>query len=120
MIFKMEESAEDWGGGVRENRICFIGRNLNKELSKYSSFVNLAMELFNYTESYTSTSLDAITENQTLLGSNLILDFTKDLNIREVQFVEVFENYKKIVKQLSKYNCLECPKFTEHVKKYFF
>ena len=31
MIFKMEESAEDWGGEVRENRICFIGRNLNKE-----------------------------------------------------------------------------------------
>ena len=31
MIFKMEESAEDWGVGVRENRICFIGRNLNKE-----------------------------------------------------------------------------------------
>ena len=31
MIFKMEAADEEWGE-VRENRICFIGRNLNKEL----------------------------------------------------------------------------------------
>ena len=73
------------------------------------------MELYNYTEAYTNAHLEASVENQMLLGSNLILDFTKDLNIREVQFVEVFENYKKTVKQLCKYNCLDCPKFTEHV-----
>ena len=73
------------------------------------------MELFRYTESYTTANLETNSENQFLLGSNLILDFTKDLNIREVQFVEVFEKYKKIVKQLSKFNCLECPKFSEHV-----
>jgi len=30
MIFKMEAADEEWGE-VRENRICFIGRNLNKE-----------------------------------------------------------------------------------------
>jgi hypothetical protein len=73
------------------------------------------MELFHFTEAYTIANLEANAENQMLIGSSLILDFTKDLNIREVQFVEVFENYKKTVKQLSKYNCLECPKFKEHV-----
>lgn len=88
---------------------------MNKELAKNASFVNLAMELFNFTEAYTIANLEANVDNQFLLGSSLILDFNKDLNIREVQFVEVFENYKKTVKQLSKYNCLECPNFKEHV-----
>jgi hypothetical protein len=73
------------------------------------------MELFRYTESY-SADVDNSDDYQLLLSSNLILDFTKDLNIREVQFVDVFEDYKKIVKSLSKFNCLECPSFAEHVK----
>ena len=30
MIFNMDKSEEEWGE-VRENRICFIGRNLDKE-----------------------------------------------------------------------------------------
>ena len=32
MIFKMDAAEEEWACEVRENRICFIGRNLDKEL----------------------------------------------------------------------------------------
>ena len=88
---------------------------MNKELAKNSSFVNLAMELYHFTETYAIANLESNADNQCLLGSNLILDFNKDLNIREIQFVEVFETYKRIVRQLSKCNCLECPNFKEHV-----
>jgi len=30
MLFKMDEADEEWGP-IKENRICFIGRNLDKE-----------------------------------------------------------------------------------------
>lgn len=90
-------------------------RNLNNELAKNTYFIAFASELFRLTESYSSkmeSSLD-------LLASDLLIDFTKDLNIREVQFVEIFESYKKILKKLSKFNCLDCPHFDQHVKTKF-
>ena len=31
MLFKIDELDEEWGSQKRENRICFIGRNLDKE-----------------------------------------------------------------------------------------
>ena len=31
MLFKIDEIDEEWGSQKRENRICFIGRNLDKE-----------------------------------------------------------------------------------------
>lgn len=93
-------------------------RNINKELVKSQPFITLAMELYRYTESY-SADVNSNDDYQLLLSSNLILDFTKDLNIREVQFVDVFEDYKKTVKSLSKFNCLECSSFTEHVRILF-
>ena len=82
---------------------------------KNGSFVNLALELFRFTESYTNNILNGNLVDEYLLASDLIVDFTKDLNIREVQFVEIFENYKKIVRSLSRLGCLECPQFNEHV-----
>lgn len=82
---------------------------------KNGSFVNLALELFRFTESYTNNILNGNLVDEYLLASDLIVDFTKDLNIREVQFVEIFENYKKIVRSLSMLACLECPQFNEHV-----
>ncbi len=76
--------------------------------------MTLAIELQRFTEIYASITQDLSAE-QCLLQSNLVVDFTKDLNIREVQFVELLENYKRIVKKLSKSNCLDCPKFDKHV-----
>ena len=84
-------------------------------MSKNVSFINLALELFRFTESYTANILDGRMSDQYLLSSDLVVDFTRDLNIREVQFVEIFENYKKIVQSLSRCDCLECPHFYEHV-----
>ncbi len=89
---------------------------MNQELEKNSSFIAVSLELFRFTESYASNIHDGSFEQQYLLNTDLIIDFTKDLNLREVQFVEIFENYKKIVKTLSKFKCLDCPKFNEHVK----
>ena len=89
---------------------------MNKELGKNTGFINLAMELFRFTESYACNVSDSIPENQYLLTSNLILDFKRDLNIREVEFVEIYEKYKNVIRKLSYFNCLNCPKFIEHVK----
>jgi hypothetical protein len=72
------------------------------------------MELQRFTESYAEIAQD-ISAEQYLLQNNLVVDFTKDLNIREVQFVELFENYKRIVKKLAKSSCLDCLKFDKHV-----
>ncbi len=74
----------------------------------------MAIELQRFTETYAPLTQD-ISAEQFLLQTNLVLDFTKDLNIREVQFVELFENYKRIVKKLAKSSCLDCPKFDKHV-----
>ena len=87
---------------------------------KNASFVNLALEIFRFTELYTANILNANADDQYLLASDLIVDFTKDLNIREVQFVEIFESYKKIVRSLSRLGCLECPQFNEHVNVLIF
>ena len=65
-------------------------------MSKNTSFVTLASELFRLTETYSVKALESNRDDQYLLSSDYIMDFTKDLNIREVQFVEIFENYKKI------------------------
>ncbi len=81
---------------------------------KSGSFITLALELFRFTEAYMANTL-LTDQDQYLLSSDLIVDFAKDLNIREVQFVEIFESYKKIVKSLSRLECLECPQFHEHV-----
>lgn len=92
-------------------------RNLNKELTKNASFISLASELFRFTETYATSSLE--NESESLLTSNLIIDFRKDLNIRELQFIDVFDNYKKVIEKLNRLNCLDCPRFTEHVKFQF-
>ncbi len=84
---------------------------------KSGSFITLALELFRFTETYTATLL--ADEGQYLLNSDLIVDFAKDLNIREVQFVEIFESYKKIVKSLSRFECLDSPQFQEHVNDFY-
>lgn len=84
-------------------------------MSKNTSFVTLASELFRLTETYSAKALESNRDDQYLLSSDYIMDFTKDLNIREVQFVEIFENYKKIVKKLSRFDCLDCPHFNKHV-----
>ncbi len=86
---------------------------MNKELCKNTSFVNLSSELLRYTEYYSNYEMDET--NQSLLTSNFVIDYTKDLNIRDVQFVELYEDYKRVLNRLGKFNCLECPKFKKHV-----
>jgi hypothetical protein len=92
---------------------------LNSELNKNLSFVALASELFRYTESYSALisngNLETPSNSQSLISSNLILDFTKDLNIREVHFLEVFDGYKKVIDKLNRFDCFNCPQFIEHV-----
>jgi hypothetical protein len=78
----------------------------------------LSSELLRYTEEYSNSETDddtATGTNQSLLSSSLILDFTKDLNIRDVQFVDVYEDYKRVLNKLAKFNCLDCTKFKKHV-----
>lgn len=92
-------------------------RTLNNELSKNTAFVNLASEIFRLTESYSASIVESNQQDQYLLSSDLIIDFTKDLNIREVQFVEIFENFKKTVRKLSNLNCMDCPHFGKHYEE---
>ena len=93
----------------------FLQRNLNNELSQNASFMNLTTELFRFTEYYSSLALGE-NENASLASLNLVVDFMRDLNIRNIQFVGLFENYARLLTQLAKTSCFDCPKFKEHVR----
>lgn len=43
------------------------------------------------------------------------LDPVKDLHIRDVELVEQFRSLKMLEESLAKYQCLNCPRFSEHV-----
>lgn len=94
-----------------------MNRNLNKELSKNGSFTSLSLELLRYTEYYSEYFQNK--GNQSLAASNFIMDFVKDLNIRDIQFAQLLENYKLSVNKLSQYSCFDCPRFKKHVRDRF-
>lgn len=75
--------------------------------------MNLATELFRFTEYYSGLALG--NENNSLASQNLVVDFMKDLNIRDIQFADLFENYSRLLTRLATTNSFECPRFKEHV-----
>lgn len=77
--------------------------------------MNLATELYRFTEFYTGLAMG--NEDNSLANSNLVLDFMKDMNIRDIQFADLFENYSRLLTRLASLNCFECPKFQEHVSR---
>lgn len=83
-------------------------KELKNELSKNQFFSSLALDLFNYLESiYSQMNLD-----DSLVD---LMCYTKDLNIRDIEFVNIYDNYKDIHARLKKSNCINCPRFSEHV-----
>lgn len=77
--------------------------------------MNLTTELFRFTEHYSSLALGE-NENASLASLNLVVDFMRDLNIRNIQFVDLFEKYARLLTRLAKTSCFDCPKFKEHVR----
>jgi hypothetical protein len=56
-------------------------------------------------------------ENDSLVINDLI-DFMKDLNIRDVSFIEFYDEFNNIQIKLSKFKCLQCPNFSDHVSEF--
>ena len=79
------------------------------------------MELYRYTESYAAMSASTATggdETTDLLRSDLLVDFVKDLNIRDVLFQECVDVYKRVVRKLNKASqCMHCAKFEQHFEE---
>ena len=61
-------------------------------------------------ESYTSIGIQS---DQSLFESQFLIDFTKDLGIRDVQFADTNETYKRTIQT----SCIECQNFTEHFEQ---
>jgi hypothetical protein len=85
---------------------------LRQELIKNTIFNGLVLELFNYVENYMNEF-----ENDCLVINDLI-DFMKDLNIRDVSFIEFYDEFNNIQIKLSKFKCLQCPNFSDHVSEF--
>lgn len=93
---------------------------LNSKLTENKLFTNLAIELFNYLDA-TQSQLTDENSNESISD---ILDYTKDLNIRDIDFTNIYLEFKNFQSKMAASNCITCPKFAEHVslkkKVYFF
>jgi hypothetical protein len=88
---------------------------LKQVLSKISTFNSLTLELYNYTEGYMNELDD---DNNS--GINDLIDFMKDLNLRDVDFNQIYDNFKEVQMKLANFKCTQCPNFSDHVSCRFF
>ena len=98
VLYQVEQNCEDFS---------FI---LRQQLTKDPLFNSLTLELYTFVENYTNEI-----END---GSAIcdLIDFMKDLNIRDVSFIEFYDEFNSIQTKLSKFKCLQCPNFSDHVR----
>lgn len=106
-VVSYNASLDDFEEDLKRKKI------LNENLIQNNLFVKLALNLYNYTETYMTELLTNDNNNSSQIDD--LIDYIKDLNIRDIDFTSFHDDYKDIQSRLSKFKCIQCSNFSEHV-----